>query len=98
MLKIVKDAGYTGYIGVEFEGSEVSTDIEKSLTNHCNEYWYIGSINAKSKIQKNMIDALYATGLYPYRASSICFSVIFDSSTLLLISIEVFLDSLYNRW
>ena len=26
MLKIVKDAGYTGYIGVEFEGSELSEE------------------------------------------------------------------------
>jgi sugar phosphate isomerase/epimerase len=26
MLKIVKDAGYTGYIGIEYEGSELSED------------------------------------------------------------------------
>ena len=26
MLQIVKDAGYTGYIGVEYEGSELSEE------------------------------------------------------------------------
>lgn len=26
ILKIVKDAGYTGYIGIEYEGSELSED------------------------------------------------------------------------
>ena len=26
MMKIVKDAGYTGYVGVEYEGSNLSED------------------------------------------------------------------------
>jgi len=32
MLQIVKDAGYTGFIGVEFEGSEISEDEGIALT------------------------------------------------------------------
>ena len=75
-----------------FDGVLVSTDKTKSLENHCSEYWYMGSILAKSKMQKNSKDALNATGLYPYLVSSICCSVILDYSTLLLISWLVFLE------
>ena len=46
-----------------FEGELVSTDITNNLENHCSEYWYIGSMLAKSKIQKKSNDALKATGL-----------------------------------
>jgi hypothetical protein len=46
-----------------FDGVLVSTDITNSLENHWSEYWYIGSMVAKSKIQKKSSDALKATGL-----------------------------------
>lgn len=70
----------------------VSTPNTKSLTNHCKEYWYMGSIVEKSRIEKKRRDALNATGLYPYLVSSICCSVILLSSTRLLISCDVFLE------
>lgn len=46
-----------------FDGVLVSTDNTNNLENHCREYWYIGSMVAKSKIQKNNKAALKATGL-----------------------------------
>jgi len=49
------------------------------FVNHYKEYWYIGSIVDKSIIEKNNNEALNATGLYDSLASSICFSVIFES-------------------
>ena len=43
--------------------------------NQVSEYWYIGSILARSEMQKNKMDEWVATGLYPLRVSSISFSV-----------------------
>jgi hypothetical protein len=48
-----------------FEGVLDSTAMTNKRTNHCKEYWYIGSINAKSIMQKNSKEARYATGRYP---------------------------------
>jgi hypothetical protein len=39
------------------------------------EYWYIGSIAARSEMQKNSTEACRATGVYPARALSISRSV-----------------------
>ena len=43
--------------------------------NHVSEYWYMGSILARSEMQKNKMEECVATGLYPFRVSSISFSV-----------------------
>lgn len=43
--------------------------------NQVSEYWYIGSMLARSEIQKNRMEECVATGLYPFRVSSISFSV-----------------------
>ena len=48
---------------------------------------------ARSTIQKNKREALYATGLNDSLVISISFSVISDSFILMLIYSEVFLDS-----
>ena len=42
---------------------------------HTSEYWYIGSITARSTTQKNSDDARNATGRYSSREASISFSV-----------------------
>jgi hypothetical protein len=34
------------------EGGEFYRPRRKRLLNHCREYWYIGSIEERSKIQK----------------------------------------------
>lgn len=36
--------------------SELSIDMTKRLINHEREYWYIGSMLARSAIEKNRID------------------------------------------
>ena len=47
----------------------------KRLINHDNEYWYIGSMLARSAIVKNSTVEWMAIGLKPRRARSIFFSV-----------------------
>lgn len=47
------------------EGTLFYTAITNKRTNHWREYWYMGSIVAKSKMQKNSKEDLNATGLYP---------------------------------
>ncbi len=53
------------------EGGDVYRPNKNKLLNHCKEYWYIGSIVLKSRMQKYSKLALYATGLYDYLALSI---------------------------
>jgi len=43
--------------------------------NQIREYWYIGSMLARSEIQKNKMEECTATGLYPFLVSSIMISV-----------------------
>ena len=47
----------------------------KRLMYHVREYWYIGSMLARSAMQKNRMDEWTAMGVYPIRVSSIFFSV-----------------------
>ena len=42
--------------------SELSIDITKRLMNQVREYWYIGSMLAKSEIEKNMTAEWMAIG------------------------------------
>lgn len=43
--------------------------------NHGSEYWYMGSMLAKSAMEKNNTEECCAIGLYPSLVSSIFFSV-----------------------
>lgn len=56
--------------------------------NHVSEYWYIGSMLARSEMQKKRMDEWTATGLYPLRVASISFSVAEAISCLAEISSE----------
>ena len=47
----------------------------KMEMNHSSEYWYMGSMLARSATQKNRICVLMATGMYRLRVSSMSFSV-----------------------
>lgn len=51
--------------------------------NHSNEYWYIGSIIAKSATQKNNICVFLDTGIYKDLVSSISASVVSAIATLI---------------
>ncbi|RNA15348.1 hypothetical protein BpHYR1_010791 [Brachionus plicatilis] len=62
------------------------------LVNHSSEYWYIGSMLAKSLTQKNNICVLMATGTYSLRVASMSFSVCSDTTTFDLISVDLILD------
>lgn len=55
--------------------SELSMDMTKRLMNHVREYWYIGSILARSAIEKNRMDEWIEIGRYSMRVASIFFSV-----------------------
>ena len=55
--------------------SELSIEPINRLINQFSEYWYIGSIFARSAIVKNNTVECMAMGLYPRRAASIFFSV-----------------------
>lgn len=55
--------------------SEASIEFTNRLINHGSEYWYIGSMLAKSAMEKNRTDECCAIGLYPSLVSSIFFSV-----------------------
>lgn len=48
---------------------------KKMLMNQSSEYWYIGSIIARSYVQKNRICVRTATGMYWLRVTSMSFSV-----------------------
>ena len=43
--------------------------------NHSSEYWYIGSMLARSVVQKKSICVLTATGMYLLLVASMSFSV-----------------------
>ena len=60
--------------------------------NQTREYWYIGSMLAKSEIQKNRIEACVATGRYPFLVWSISNSVAAATSCLAEISAASFLE------
>ena len=48
--------------------SALSIDSTNRLMNQVKEYWYIGSMLAKSAIEKNRIVECTAIGVYPIRA------------------------------
>lgn len=50
-------------------------ELMNRLMNHANEYWYIGSMLARSAIEKNSTVEWIAIGLYRIRVSSIFASV-----------------------
>ena len=50
-------------------------ELMKRLTNHDREYWYIGSMLARSAMEKNSTEEWIAMGWYPSRALSIFSSV-----------------------
>jgi len=45
------------------------------MADQVREYWYMGSMLARSVMEKNSTDEWMAMGLYPRRAVSIFFSV-----------------------
>ena len=49
--------------------------------NHSREYWYMGSMLARSVVQKNRSCVRVATGMYLLRVSSISSSVCSASAT-----------------
>ena len=55
--------------------SEFSMEFTNRLINHGSEYWYIGSMLARSAMEKNRTEECCAIGLYPILVSSIFFSV-----------------------
>ena len=73
--------------------SELLTLLLKRPAYHWREYWYIGSMLARSIIEKNKIDALKATGLNFSQVQSISHSVYSLSISLCWISSEVCLLS-----
>ena len=75
--------------GSWFLPGELSIELPKSWANHYKEYWYMGSMTAKSTIVKNKICALKATSLYFSLVSSISFSAIADSRRRTLMSSDV---------
>ena len=60
--------------------------------NHISEYWYIGSMLARSVMEKKRMEAWAATGWYPLRVSSISLSVEAAISCLAVISSERVLE------
>ena len=50
-------------------------DPMKRLMYQVREYWYMGSMLARSAMQKNRMEEWTAIGVYPMRVSSIFFSV-----------------------
>ncbi len=67
--------------------------------NQTSEYWYMGSIFAKSLIQKYKTDECSATGKYPWRVVSISTWVFSATSCLAEISseLQVNISSYYLR-
>ena len=55
--------------------SAFSIALQNRLTNQTSEYWYMGSMDARSEIQKNRIPQWTAIFVYPILAASIFFSV-----------------------
>ena len=66
--------------------------VTKRFKNHCNENWYMGSINDRSATQKYSKEARSATGTYDSLAESMSFSTSLDSAICCLISAAVFLE------
>lgn len=64
------------------------------LTNHGSEYWYMGSIPAKSAMQKYSIEEYSATDVYSKRFSFIFFSVSSEPACFSLISLDKVFDEL----
>ena len=60
--------------------------------NQVNEYWYMGSMLARSLTQKNITVEWTATGLYPILVSSITFSVSLATCCFAVISSESTFD------
>lgn len=79
--------------GGSYDFGELSIDEPNRLANHWSEYWYIGSMVARSIMAKNRTEALKETGLKSSLVLSISFSVISDSFILTLISSLVLLES-----
>lgn len=55
--------------------SELAMPERKMLRNHSREYWYMGSMLARSDTQKKRIWVRMATGMYSMRVMSMSFSV-----------------------
>ena len=71
----IQNQGITHLISSFSDRSELSIELMNKLINQDNEYWYIGSMFAKSAMVKNKFVEWMAIGLYPKRARSIFFSV-----------------------
>ena len=54
----------------------------KMEMNHSREYWYMGSMLARSVVQKKRICVRTATGMYRLRVASMSFSVCSADATL----------------
>lgn len=66
--------------------------VKYKFINHVREYWYIGSMFARSEMQKKRMDECTATGRYPFLVSSISFSVVAAICCLAEISSARILD------
>lgn len=62
------------------------------MTHQTNEYWYMGSILARSEIQKNSTELCCDTGTYRSLALSISASVMAAAACLASISMESTLE------
>ena len=63
------------------------------LMNHSREYWYMGSMLARSATQKKRIWVLTATGMYRLRVTSISLSVCSAITTL-----ACKIEEIKNKW
>ena len=73
--------------------SDFSIAVLNNLLTYLSEYWYIGSIPARSAITKYKIDPQIATLLYWFLVSLISYSTSLLWSILTLISADVFFES-----